>query len=293
MDMKTSGLPPGQPAQQATGTGQKKAADTSGKSGKEFNKALQQQQAGSQAATAHHAAKMPAGKPFAPLAGALPKKAGGKDAQSAGRASEKESAEGASEKGAEGGVGTGAAGLHSRRSVHGDKVEALDEQKKSKREAATDDTASESASIQKQAPGAAQPQAQVTVADKIQAKSGLRIEELQSIVNRVSVGVTEKGKPEFRFEIQTHNLGNLDLAISAEGNKIRIDFAVQDAAAQNKLEASLKELSDQLQAKGLQLAETNFTRQDQSEKQEQQQQQQENADKYSPRSGGPRKPFSL
>jgi flagellar hook-length control protein FliK len=99
---------------------------------------------------------------------------------------------------------------------------------------------------------------------------GLNIDEIQSIVNKVQVGVNEEGLPECRFEIETKNLGKLDLKVSAEKEQIRIEFATDDANAQQVLEQNMKELHQLLQDKGLTLVETKFTQRDQQDSDQQQ-----------------------
>jgi flagellar hook-length control protein FliK len=127
-------------------------------------------------------------------------------------------------------------------------------------------------------------------------RPGLNIDEIQSIVKKVEVAVNEKGAPEFRFELQTKNLGNLDLKVSTEDNKVNIEFATQDVRTQEVLRENLKELSEMLQQKGLMLAEMKFEQRggQDSEKQEKQRERQEQAqDGISPIEGGPGRKFSL
>lgn len=107
--------------------------------------------------------------------------------------------------------------------------------------------------------------------EKAASHPALNIKELESIVKQVQIGVNEKGLAECRFELQTKNLGNLDLKVNAENDQIRIEFATQDAAAQEMLQKNLTELSQMLQAKGLNLAETNFTNRDQQSSRDDQQ----------------------
>lgn len=133
-------------------------------------------------------------------------------------------------------------------------------------------------------------------AEKVRSTAGLKMEELQSIVKKVHVGVNELGKPEMNFQIQTHNLGPMDLKVSADGDKIKIDFVTEDINAQQVLKDNLNELSEQLREKGLNLTQTNFTTRDQDENEKQQKQQEEAAEgpMYSDRpTGRPKKGFSL
>jgi hypothetical protein len=144
----------------------------------------------------------------------------------------------------------------------------------------------------------AQPQMNVQKPTEVQAtqRPGLNIDEIQSIVKKVEVAVNEKGAPEFRFELQTKNLGNLDLKVSTEDNKVNIEFATQDVRTQEVLRENLKELSEMLQQKGLMLAEMKFEQRggQDSEKQEKQRERQEQAqDGISPIEGGPGRKFSL
>lgn len=122
---------------------------------------------------------------------------------------------------------------------------------------------------------------------------GLNINEIQSIVNKVQVGINEKGLPECRFQIETKNLGTLDLNVSADKDRISIEFVTEDANAQNILEQNLKELQQMLQDKGLMLAETKFTPRDQQDS-DQQQSSGDQDDAYPPASPtGPKRNFSL
>lgn len=125
-------------------------------------------------------------------------------------------------------------------------------------------------------------------------RPGLNINEIQSIVRRCELAVNDKGKPEFRFELETKHLGSIDLKVSTENEKVRIEFATQDVQTQEVLKENLKELSEMLQQKGMVLHETKFTPrgQDDAEKQQQQKEQQEQAEDYSP-IDGPRRKFSL
>jgi Flagellar hook-length control protein FliK len=123
---------------------------------------------------------------------------------------------------------------------------------------------------------------------------GLNINEIQSIVNKVQVGINEKGLPECRFEVETKNLGTLDLKVSAEKDQIRIEFVTEDANAQSVLEQNMKELQQRLQDKGLTLAETKFTPRDQQNSDQQQSSGGQEDDAYPPASPtGPKRGFSL
>ncbi len=123
-----------------------------------------------------------------------------------------------------------------------------------------------------------------TAAAQATQRPGLNINEIQSIVRRCELAVNDKGKPEFRFELETKHLGNIDLKVTTENEKVRIEFATQDVHTQEVLKENLKELSEMLQQKGLVLHETKFTPrgQEDSEKQQQQKEQQEQAEDYSP-----------
>ncbi|HSP07142.1 MAG TPA: flagellar hook-length control protein FliK, partial [Acidobacteriota bacterium] len=140
-------------------------------------------------------------------------------------------------------------------------------------------------------PGAVQT---AVKAEKTHAAAGLKMEELQSIVQKVHVGINEQGKPEMNFQIQTHNLGPMDLKVSADGDKIKLDFVTEDINAQNVLKENLDELSNQLREKGLTLAQTNFSTrdQDQNEQQQQQQEQAWEGPMYAP-TAKPKKGFNL
>lgn len=130
----------------------------------------------------------------------------------------------------------------------------------------------------------------------IQAPRGLSIEHLQSMVQKVHVGVNEMGKPEMHFQIQTHNLGNMNLKVSADGDKIKLDIVTEDINAQKVMKEHLDELSGLLRDKGLTLQQTNFTTRDQDQNEKQQQQQEEawEGPKYSDLpTGRPKKGFSL
>lgn len=123
---------------------------------------------------------------------------------------------------------------------------------------------------------------------------GLNIDEIQSIVNKVQVGVNEKGLPECRFEIETKNLGTLDLKVNAEKDQIRIEFVTEDANAQQVLEHNLKELQQMLQDKGLTLVETKFTPRDQGDSQQQQESSGGDDEYYPPvPPSGPKRGFTL
>ncbi|HSE41245.1 MAG TPA: flagellar hook-length control protein FliK [Acidobacteriota bacterium] len=146
-------------------------------------------------------------------------------------------------------------------------------------------------------PQQVQPQMNVQQASEVKAtqRPGLNINEIQSIVNKCELAVNDKGKPEFRFELQTKNLGNIDLKVSTEDNKVNIEFATQDVQTQEVLRENLKELGEMLHQKGLMLAEMKFEQRGQdSEKQEKERERQEQAsDDISPIEGGPRRRFSL
>ena len=83
--------------------------------------------------------------------------------------------------------------------------------------------------------------------------------------------MNEKGLPEMNFELMTDKLGALNLKISSENDKIKINFVTQDASAQVELEKGLKDLSQLLGQKGLNLSETNVMTRDQQSQQQQQQ----------------------
>lgn len=126
-------------------------------------------------------------------------------------------------------------------------------------------------------------------------RPGLNINEIQSIVKRCELAHNDKGKPEFRFELETKNLGNINLKVSTENEKVRIEFATENIHAQEVLKENLKELGEMLQQKGLNLVETKFgpRNQDDNEKQQQQREKQEDGgEDYSP-VDGPRRKFSL
>jgi flagellar hook-length control protein FliK len=99
----------------------------------------------------------------------------------------------------------------------------------------------------------------------------LNIKEIESIVQKVQVGINEKGLPEMNFELQTDKLGALNLKVSTENDKINIQFVTQDTAAQAELQKGLTELSQLLGQRGLNLAETNVMTRDQQNQQQQQQ----------------------
>jgi flagellar hook-length control protein FliK len=109
----------------------------------------------------------------------------------------------------------------------------------------------------------------------------LNIREIESIVQKVQVGMNEKGLPEMNFELMTDKLGSLNLKISSDNEKIKINFVTEDASAQVELEKGLKDLSALLGQKGLHLSETNVMTRDQS-----QQQQQENRGRGDSQTGG-------
>jgi flagellar hook-length control protein FliK len=110
----------------------------------------------------------------------------------------------------------------------------------------------------------------------------LNIREIESIVKKVQVGMNEKGLPEMNFELMTDKLGSLNLKISSDNEKIRINFVTQDASAQAELEKGMKDLSALLGQKGLNLSETNVMTRDQQS----QQQQQENKGRGDSQTGG-------
>jgi flagellar hook-length control protein FliK len=116
-------------------------------------------------------------------------------------------------------------------------------------------------------PAAIQPKVEV---QKTQAPA-LNIREIESIVQKVQVGVNEKGLPEMNFEIMTDKLGALNLKVSSENEKINIQFVTQDASAQVELQKGLNELSQLLGQRGLNLAETNVMTRDQQSQQQQNQ----------------------
>ena len=115
-------------------------------------------------------------------------------------------------------------------------------------------------------PATIQPKAEV---QKTQGPA-LNIREIESIVQKVQVGVNEKGLPEMNFEIMTDKLGALNLKVSSENEKINIQFVTQDASAQVELQKGLNELSQLLGQRGLNLAETNVMTRDQQQSQQQQ-----------------------
>ncbi len=101
------------------------------------------------------------------------------------------------------------------------------------------------------------------------AAAALNIREIEQIVQKVQVGINEKGLPEMNFELMTDKLGALNLKVSSENDKINIEFVTQDAAAQAELQKGIKELSQLLGERGLNLSETNvMTRDDQSRQQQ-------------------------
>ena len=97
----------------------------------------------------------------------------------------------------------------------------------------------------------------------------LNIREIESIVQKVQVGVNEKGLPEMNFEIMTDKLGALNLKVSSENEKISIQFVTQDASAQVELQKGMNDLSQLLGQRGLNLAETNVMTRDQQSQQQQ------------------------
>lgn len=96
----------------------------------------------------------------------------------------------------------------------------------------------------------------------------LNIREIESIVQKVQVGMNEKGLPEMNFELMTDKLGALTLKVSSENEKVNIQFVTQDAAAQTELQKGLNELSQLLGQRGLNLAETNVMTRDQQQQQQ-------------------------
>jgi flagellar hook-length control protein FliK len=94
--------------------------------------------------------------------------------------------------------------------------------------------------------------------------------------------------------LETKHLGNIDLKVSTENERVRIEFATQDVHTQEVLKENLKELGEMLQQKGLVLHETKFTSrgQEDAEKQQQQREQQEQGEDFSP-VDGPRRKFRL
>jgi flagellar hook-length control protein FliK len=270
MDVKTSGPPPDRPVRSEAEPAKPK--ESSGKSGSEFQSLMQH--AGKQPPAGH--AK---GKPFAPMSEKKLGSHGGKHGEAAGS-------------GKAAGQGAGFSVRSRKPTDQG--LEGLDPQKKLKREAGEQPelTPEELAAKSAQQAQLHQGNLQATSVDKTQ-HGGLNIKEIESIVDRVSVGVNDKGHPEFKFELKTEKMGSLELKISAEQDQIRIDFAVHDAATQDLLEKNLGELSNRLRDRGLNLVQTNFTRQDQSEQQEQRQQQQERSENYPSSTAGPRKVFRL
>lgn len=99
----------------------------------------------------------------------------------------------------------------------------------------------------------------------------LNIREIESIVQKVQVGMNEKGLPEMNFELMTDKLGALGLKVSSENEKISIQFVAQDSAAQAELQKGLTDLSQLLGQRGLNLAESNVMTRDQQSQQQQQQ----------------------
>lgn len=173
---------------------------------------------------------------------------------------------------------------------HGEK-DSLEKESLSK-----DHSAVDAAKIQTNQQVQLQNQARIDSTGAAQAtqRPGLNINEIQSIVRRCELAVNDKGKPEFRFELETKHLGNINLKVTTENEKVRIEFATQDVQTQEVLKENLKELSEMLQQKGLVLHETKFSPrgQEDAEKQQQQKEQQEQAEDYSP-IDGPRRKFRL
>jgi flagellar hook-length control protein FliK len=98
----------------------------------------------------------------------------------------------------------------------------------------------------------------------------LNIKEIESIVQKVQVGMNEKGLPEMNFELMTDKLGPLTLKISSENEKVKIQFVAQDASAQAELQKGMNELTQLLGQRGLNLSETNVMTRDQQSQQQQQ-----------------------
>jgi len=272
--MKTSDVPPNRPVQQNT-TNQSPRTDK--KPQKEFDKVLDDSKG-------KLGGSLKKGeKPFSPLTS---KSSYGK--KSAGDDKDALRGEGKGEKeGTRSTVERDYARVEGRgKKSHGD--EELGKESK--------DNAVDAAQLQANQQMQLQNQARINATAGVQAtqRPGLNINEIQSIVHRCELAINDKGKPEFRFELQTKHLGNIDLKISTENEKVRIEFATQDAQTQEVLKENLKELSEMLQQKGMVLHETKFAPrgQEDAEKQQQQQQQQEQAEDYSP-SDGPRRKFRL
>jgi flagellar hook-length control protein FliK len=115
-----------------------------------------------------------------------------------------------------------------------------------------------------------------------QQNPGLNISEIESIVKQVQVGVNEKGMPEMNFELHTANLGDLSLKVNSDNDKISIQFVTQDAAAQDTLNQNLKELTQILHNKGLNIGELNVrTRDDESQQRQQQKRDDQNDSGFS------------
>ena len=114
--------------------------------------------------------------------------------------------------------------------------------------------------------------ASVQAKAEIQKTQGpaLNIKEIESIVQKVQVGMNEKGLPEMNFELMTDKLGALNLKVSSENEKITIQFVAQDTAAQAELQKGMNDLSQLLGQRGLNLAETNVMTRDQQSQQQQQ-----------------------
>lgn len=119
-------------------------------------------------------------------------------------------------------------------------------------------------------PSALQQKAAIAKADA----RGLSMSDMESIVQKVQVGVNEKGMPEFRFELMTDKLGSLDLNVTADGSKIKIEILAQDAGAQAELEKNLNELGEMLQRRGLTLAEAQVNTRDEDAERRQRQEEQ-------------------
>ena len=99
--------------------------------------------------------------------------------------------------------------------------------------------------------------------------SALNIREIESIVQKVQVGINEKGLPEMNFELMTDKLGPLNLKVSSENDKINIQFVAENASAQAELQKGINDLSQLLGQRGLNLAETNVMTRDQQSQQQQ------------------------
>lgn len=283
--MKTSDVPSNRPVQQGSAD---KSQRTEKKPQKEFDKVLDDHKG-------KHGTSLKKGeKPFSPLASrpVYEKKSGSRSAEKQDSLTARGEAKGEKE-----GTRSTEHREYSRVETrgergHGDKdTLGKDTLKKEHPISATD----QASQVQAQ-PFQVQPQTKVDQASAVQAtqRPGLNINEIQSIVRRVELSVNEKGKPEFRFELETKHLGNIDLKVTTENEKVRIEFATQDVQSQEVLKENLKELSEMLQQKGLVLAETKFGQRGQdAEKQQEQRERQEQAEDISPIDGGPRRKFSL